>query len=481
MAFWTARVAMTPCAGSLLPGVQESIMYHPPLPSGSYQNKQLHTSNRYTCWIGTNETMKSDCGKVLFLVILLVTSVIIFTYYVLPSVTMKNVYPMWIRRHRSKCDTQRFHYNFANNETFKPVSGDGVYTFHGICIEKLDPGSTQGRRLVVYNSSNNETLHVQVKSGRYITHPYWIIQLSTSSIPSNNSLLQTPAFFVQSTCEGNLHHLFEDLLVGLYGTLKATHWLGNPFVVYPSSPVLTRDRNCHNSERFRPMMSAFRVQRYEWYQYETPGTCYSNAVFGFVFNNTQHGEMEEYIVSKLNVTPQCPPKLITIIQRSSSRKILNINEIKTVIMQIDTSLIVNVRSLEMLTLHEQVQIGRCSKVLIGVQGAGLQWYSFMTSPAGVLEITWTGWPPLYSSLARDKCYVARHICGQPTINWTMIEDHFRLKPLTASEKESHIKRSESILFLDNHNVWKWADVEVNIANFQTAITALLDDLTIWSE
>ena len=44
--------------------------------------------------------------------------------------------------------------------------------------------------------------------------------------------------------------------------------------------------------------------------------------------------------------------------------------------------------MEKLTLAEQAQLIHCTRVLVGVTGAGLQWAFFMKNHSGVVEIAW---------------------------------------------------------------------------------------------
>ena len=55
--------------------------------------------------------------------------------------------------------------------------------------------------------------------------------------------------------------------------------------------------------------------------------------------------------------------------------------------------------MESLSFIEQLRISRCARVMIGVQGAGLQWGMFMEPGSAIIEIAWPkkGWNYYYST------------------------------------------------------------------------------------
>ena len=393
-------------------------------------------------------------------------------------------------RYRKQREGSFLHHNNDNTTSFNPIQNiPGVYSFTDVCIENLDEDSDNGRKIVVYNSSKNLTKqHIKVKDTRYVKHSYWILDFTSAPIPSHYKVHhERTAFFMQSTCEGNLHHIWEDVMIGLYGALKRTNRVGLENVLYFSSPALNRDSNCHNISRYAGLLEAIGIkQNLGWYQYEADRTCYSNAVFGPVFDIGNSLDVADLILDRYNASKPCEKNGITVVQRSSSRRILNIHELKDAITEsFKNSTSTNKRSIsasqtqqrhklmpdvqvvhfEKLSLEQQVQIARCSKVLIGVQGAGLQWYSLMSFPALLLELTWTKWPPVYTPLAAGPphCLHVRNIhCNNASINWQSYREHFRISIFTDNDKQKTLNRSLTVPFMDNHNVYKWADIIVDI-------------------
>ena len=54
----------------------------------------------------------------------------------------------------------------------------------------------------------------------------WTIHFNKSTLPSNKThdlVTDYPAYFVTTSCEGNLHHFLKDSAVGLFGALKETN------------------------------------------------------------------------------------------------------------------------------------------------------------------------------------------------------------------------------------------------------------------
>jgi hypothetical protein len=89
----------------------------------------------------------------------------------------------------------------------------GAAILHYLCIESDSQSS--GNKIVVYNAKENETSQLKVKSGPNIKFK-WSIQYQTGSVPSHLKILPYSAFFMSTSCNGNLHHFLEDSLLGSY-------------------------------------------------------------------------------------------------------------------------------------------------------------------------------------------------------------------------------------------------------------------------
>ena len=78
---------------------------------------------------------------------------------------------------------------------------------------------------------------------------------------------------------------------------------------------------------------------------------------------------------------------VTIIQRKLDRRILNIEEL-TLTLEREGYNNTHVVDMATLSIKEQMQLARCSDVLIGIQGAALHWGFFMRPGTGFVEIAW---------------------------------------------------------------------------------------------
>ena len=105
--------------------------------------------------------------------------------------------------------------------------------------------------------------------------------------------------------------------------------------------------------------------------------------------------------------PSCLKPQATIIQRHSSRRILNINVILAVLKRFDFKKIAVVQ-FENMTIPEQVETVKNSVVLIGSFGAGLAWSGALHPKAALVEVLWEDLPPryIYSCKITQKSYGA---------------------------------------------------------------------------
>ena len=61
----------------------------------------------------------------------------------------------------------------------------------------------------------------------------------------------------------------------------------------------------------------------------------------------------------------------------------------------------------------------CTRILIGVQGAGMHWHVFQPDVGAVLELGWTDWPPgMYTRLAKRRGLLADKLTtNQFDVDW----------------------------------------------------------------
>ena len=93
-------------------------------------------------------------------------------------------------------------------------NSNGVYTIRDLCIE-LNPRHTKNV-LVVYNSDHTSKHQERLKDHHtpISGYPGWPVFYRQGPIPSKHVIMDHPAYFMVTTCEGNLHHYTEDSLLG---------------------------------------------------------------------------------------------------------------------------------------------------------------------------------------------------------------------------------------------------------------------------
>lgn len=390
---------------------------------------------------------------------------------------------------------------------FKPVYGHGVYTFTDICIEDNPPGwdnatfdvvnelpngTTVTRRvqlatkhLVGYNSIFNCNIRIKVNAGPNVrdSDKVWWITFLKKPVPADRVVVTNhTAFFVLPTCEGNLHHFWQDCTFGLYGAMKATSRLGSevPNQLFYKQPLWDLDRSdgCHNPARYQEFLSTFSIRPdHDTFHNKPHGTCYQHAVFGSYRKGFWTGEPEGYVLKKMGADySKCQHPYVIILQRSN-RKILNADELLTAARSLGierTFLLV----FDQMTLREQALHVACADVLAGVQGAGLQWLRFMKFGGGLLEIAWPklGWGYYYHELANYARLDYDAIETRDVfLNFTTYSNKVRHgKPISPKEQEELRGKPQKDSY-DNH--WKWADVKVDPEVFKQKLKGLILSVT----
>ena len=125
--------------------------------------------------------------------------------------------------------------------------------------------------------------------------------------------------------------------------------------------------------------------------------CFSNAVFGETAQWGREREVRELLEQRMNLSA-CTQYYVTFLQRQSTRKILNINQLMDLAKRAGLKNI-RLEYFEGKTIPEQMRIIHCTAVYVGVQGAALTWYAFLPRNAVLLEILYPGWPMRYQKRA----------------------------------------------------------------------------------
>ncbi len=372
-------------------------------------------------------------------------------------------------------------FELYNNTTMFKLYNEGmVYTIYNICIE-IDPTGRNvlidldtkvpRKILVIYNKQKSGWTKLKASTARKAKDSFpdrsWDILETHKSIPiTHKYITEYPAYFTIPSFIGNLPHLWEDYLVGLYGVLKATNMLGvmNGSQLYLNGwEIRSGTWGWYNSsarkERYQDLICPLGVRdNYYIYHSETPNTCFKNAVFSLKPVQTQ--ERVDYLNTKLLFDPdKCKINQITLIQRNY-RKIINIEELKQVAIELGFPNI-SIVYFDRLTVLEQYQLARCTDILIGMNGAALQWAVFMKPKRGLLEMSYHGFDVFFNKYQGHNGLVYQELMAVKQIkNWDTYKLLRHSGELSESQKQTiyfPVKDSDGI-FDPNHFKAKLANI-----------------------
>ena len=301
----------------------------------------------------------------------------------------------------------------------KVLSVVGGHRASFVCLEKMDPVELPFRRhgpnrtdivvtlrsrIVIFNAPLNT-----IPPRRPEDDPVGSFQLEyrTGMPPAHFKQSSRVLQIRRSTCEGNLWHFLTELFAPVVQNLKELDLLPSApipesapprcTVFYPT-PFRTFDQadGCH-SDRFEAFTRAVGC---DWQFYaDTPSNvCYERAVLG------GHGSVNLALQTLDRVIEggsesRCSSDGVTILQRSR-RRFLNVPELEKAAREANIN--VRVVDFEQMTAKEQYLTARCTRVLVGVHGAGLAWLYAMKPPGGLIEFHWDGWAPFeYGARARE--------------------------------------------------------------------------------
>jgi len=383
-----------------------------------------------------------------------------------------------------------------NTYGFHPVNDKGIYSFWNVCIEALDKPIQRSieflgkriqfnetQKIVVYNSFYRDGLQKIYTSGSANSvWNHWDVFFSRDPIPNSHTFQTNTVYFVSPTCPANFHHFWIDEFVPLYSVIKQANKLRqgshNQILYRRPSGLLDAETNaCSNYTIFEPILSTLYANDFHDVFYRAkPGSCYSSAVFGTTpINIKKPREVVRHVLHSLNITGsrrRSPADYVTFIQRTN-RLIGNIDELVLAAQSVGFR---NVRivTLEHLTAHEQTRIASSSRVMIGVQGAGLQWAVFMPAGSTLIEIAWPykHWGFYFENYVKQ--YGIRHeamIAWYVHANWTSYENFVRNGARVDVEERLQLlqqkPKSNSV-----DNIWKYADAWVNKKDFTDKLLSL---------
>ena len=200
--------------------------------------------------------------------------------------------------HRSNNDLDLDH-------VFKPLNiRHDVVTFHNVCIEvdprheniTVDVGVQVLRKIIhVYSSHQDEERRVKVRANNNRrSQGYYRIKFLKKERPASFTYIREyPAYFLIPSCTANLHHFWADGAEGLYNVMKRTNRIGSKVAnqLYYKNPLIPtlHTSDCDNIHRYEQILYTFPVREFhQTYHAEKHGTCYENAVFGWLQGNDHY-------------------------------------------------------------------------------------------------------------------------------------------------------------------------------------------------
>ena len=291
----------------------------------------------------------------------------------------------------------------VSDDVIASLARYNIYVFRNVCLELLEPPLVEtfknatyniSRRIVVYNSRKyvgKRKLHVSASNNVGLTDRSWVVTFTPDPVPLTHDLHNRTAIFVVQVQPGNLHHFWEEEFQHLYSLARRLHRLGlgsTNQILYKHAPEAKRA----GFDRYELFYSTLNIHPVREAYFRLPiGTCFDQAVFGQTnFKTLPRKDTAFAVHHVLNRNhldrKRCQKYYVTLIQRAN-RKILNMEELRqaAVGLGFNNTEVVKMESLSSL---EQLRRAACSRVIVGTQGAGLQWAIFMPQHSLLVEITW---------------------------------------------------------------------------------------------
>jgi len=346
----------------------------------------------------------------------------------------------------------------------------------------MDIGFNETQRIVVYNSetANVKNKVINVAGTTRSNWNHWELHFSNESIPKTSTLLPLTAFFIVSAwCPSNLYHFWEEEFLGLFSVVNQSNRLHlgvtNQFL-YRHPPMqrnylVNSTKSCHCCEarsRFDNILETLRLAEFHGEFYNLPpNTCFRTAIFGkrnyvMPLRAAVNHVLRSFNLTYISVMKDYSP-IVTIIQRTH-RRIINIDELVNITRAAGFTQ-VQIVNFEQMCVREQAAFAAKSQVMVGVQGAGLQWAIFMSPGSTLIEISWPNWNSFYAFVGRYKIRYLKLVKNNALINWNTYEIKVVDGRKLSLEEQQQILIS-SPTSRSYHNVWKWADVSVNIEDYK---------------
>ena len=147
-------------------------------------------------------------------------------------------------------------------------------------------------------------------------------------------------------------------------------------------------------QRNKDFLDGLGVTELIFHEGNEPTQCFKYGFTGKIpVSKTTHTEILHYYLKYFHITSdKCKKdgKTVVMIQRKSSRIILNIDALINVTKSLGYTNVM-VIYLENLSLQKQMQIIHCADVLLGIQGSGMVWYKYLPLGATYIEVGYEDW------------------------------------------------------------------------------------------
>ena len=326
------------------------------------------------------------------------------------------------------------HYRHSPRAPVERHLRDGSPVFEPVCLLQQSPQRLENpdpslpawnvtKKIVVYNALSTTTEIVPGNFGQEAgsVTAQFPVEFRKEKPPRNLSITDATALFVGATCEANIDHFLLDEFLPLFSTLNRLHILPPKdtakYIFYHQDLHSFRRSMglnggiCHDPTRYESLLNAIglaaEAQVY-WGKYSIwgevnkaplpPSMCFSRGVVPRSKPYSPHIALnfveKELRLSQNLSTRHCGKSQVTVLQRQSTRRILNVDAVVDVFRRMGFERI-EVVSFEMLTVLEQLAIVKASIVLVGTFGAGLAWSGILHEKAALVEILWPDLPRKY--------------------------------------------------------------------------------------
>jgi hypothetical protein len=374
---------------------------------------------------------------------------------------------------------------------FKLVALDGVFTFANVCIEPLSTPSpvnifsiwfTVTQRIVIYDRSQSRLGDHRLNIAGPPGHPwnYYDVHFTNKSVPVNNrTMSDNVAFFVSPRCPGNLHHFFQEEYMTLYSVIRLTNRLhpGSGNLILYTTPKPLDHPFCRNFRTFNEILRTLFTNDFHDVYFNLPRyTCFKNAVFGSRIELNNSRDVVNHVIKQYNLSDACAYKkaqFTTLVYRKQ-RRIANMEDLQKWVLESGFKKeFVRVIDFDGIPNRNQIELACTSQVMIGVNGAALQWAMFMPEKSHLVEMAWPSrsWLFFYQPYI-PKFGILYHQIALKDIRVNLTS--FELRERNGI-KMSDAERQQ-VLSAPPQGAWNWADAFIHEGEVNTTLLAIFNSI-----